>query len=102
MVVDGVVTNRVEFGVFVRVEEGIEGLIHISELTSGDPTIVSPLEGVQPGKKVKVRILSVDPEHQRMGLSLRGVDPGETGYETQPDSPVELEQRFPDGAANSF
>ncbi len=74
MVVDSIVTNVVEFGAFARIEDGVEGLIHISELLTEDATSHQPRHLVTEGEKVRVRILSVDPDNQRMGLSLRGVN----------------------------
>lgn len=68
--VEGVVTNIVDFGAFVRVEEGVEGLVHVSEMPNG----VSPKEAVSPGQQVLVRVLRVQPDRRRMGLSLRQVD----------------------------
>lgn len=67
--VQGEVTHLAGFGAFVRIEEGIEGLIHISEL-SDDP-IDHPREAVREGDVVTVRVLRVDPGQRRMGLSLR-------------------------------
>ena len=75
MVVEGMITNVVEFGAFARVEDGVEGLIHISELSQDEPSGAHlPAEGEQ----LLVRILSVDADNQRMALSLRGVSEGET------------------------
>jgi small subunit ribosomal protein S1 len=71
--VEGVVTNVVDFGAFVRVEEGVEGLVHVSEMPDG----LSPEEAVQPGERVLVRVLHVQPDRRRMGLSLREVTPEE-------------------------
>ncbi|GAB4520603.1 MAG: hypothetical protein Kow0047_31780 [Anaerolineae bacterium] len=70
-VVTGVVTNVVSFGAFVRIEEGLEGLIHISELAEGQ--FLHPRNVVQEGQRVRVRILNIDPEQHRMGLSMRRV-----------------------------
>jgi len=67
--VEGTVTNVVDFGAFVRVEEGLEGLIHISEL--GEGNFLHPRNVVQEGDVVKARILNIDPARRRMGLSLR-------------------------------
>lgn len=67
--VEGMVTNVVNFGVFVRVEEGLEGLIHISELAEGN--FLHPRNVVKEGDKVTVRILNIDGERHRLGLSLR-------------------------------
>lgn len=73
MVVRGVVTNVVDFGAFVRIEEGVEGLIHISELSQDSGFISHPQDVIREGAVVPVRILSVDADNQRMALSLRGV-----------------------------
>jgi small subunit ribosomal protein S1 len=67
--VDGEVTNVVSFGAFVRLEEGLEGLIHISELAEG--SFLHPRNVVREGDMVRVRVLSVDGANQRLGLSLR-------------------------------
>ncbi len=68
-VVEGLVTNVVSFGAFVRVEEGLEGLIHVSELAEG--SFLHPRNVVREGDTVRVRVLNIDPVHQRLGLSLR-------------------------------
>lgn len=68
---EGRVTNVVDFGAFVRIEEGVEGLIHISELAEG--TFLHPRNVVSEGDMVQVRVLNLDPENQRLGLSLRQV-----------------------------
>jgi small subunit ribosomal protein S1 len=73
MVVRGVVTNVVEFGAFVRIEQGVEGLIHISELSQDSGFVSHPHDVIREGTDVPVRILSVDADNQRMALSLRGV-----------------------------
>ncbi|MCJ7667101.1 MAG: S1 RNA-binding domain-containing protein, partial [Anaerolineae bacterium] len=68
-IVEGTVTKVVDFGAFMRVEEGLEGLIHISELAEGN--FLHPHNVVQEGDVVKARILNIDPARKRMGLSLR-------------------------------
>lgn len=68
-VIEGVVTHVVDFGAFVRVEEGLEGLIHVSELAEGN--FLHPRNVVQEGDVVTARILSLDSQQRRMGLSLR-------------------------------
>lgn len=68
---EGRVTNVVSFGAFVRIEEGVEGLIHISELAEGN--LLHPRNVVREGDMVRVRVLNVDPVKQRLGLSLRQV-----------------------------
>lgn len=69
--VSGTVTNVVDFGAFVVLEDGLEGLAHISELA--DPPPENPRTVVQPGDELVLRILSIDPERQRMRLSLKQV-----------------------------
>lgn len=73
--VQGIVTNVVSFGAFVRVEEGLEGLIHVSELAEGD--FMHPRNVVKEGSTVTVRILNIDSANHRLGLSLRRAS-GET------------------------
>lgn len=67
--VEGVITNVVSFGAFVRIADGVEGLIHISELAEGN--FLHPRDVVREGQSVQVRVVSVDPVRQRIGLSLR-------------------------------
>lgn len=69
--VEGEVTNVVSFGAFVRLDDGIEGLIHISELAEG--TFLHPRNVLREGQRVEVRILGVEPANRRIGLSLRQV-----------------------------
>ena len=68
-VVDGVVTKLTNFGAFARIEGSVEGLIHISELANR--RIAHPRDVVQEGDEVKLKILRIEPERRRMGLSLR-------------------------------
>jgi small subunit ribosomal protein S1 len=67
--VEATVTQLASFGAFARIEDGVEGLIHISEL--GDSRIQHPREVVQEGDVVQARIIRIDPARKRMGLSLR-------------------------------
>jgi len=73
--VTGQVTNVVKFGAFVGIENGLEGLIHISEL--GDGTFLHPRNVVREGDRVKVRIIHIDAGERRLGLSLRNVPQAE-------------------------
>ncbi len=70
--VEGVITNVVSFGAFARLEEGLEGLIHISELAEG--TFLHPRNVVREGERVTARVLSVSRAERRIALSLRQVD----------------------------
>jgi small subunit ribosomal protein S1 len=69
--IEGVITNVVSFGAFTRVEEGLEGLIHISELAEGN--FLHPRNVVKEGDVVTARILNIDSTNHRLGLSLRQV-----------------------------
>src|SRR5579859_2114814 len=68
-IVTGVITNVVDFGAFACVEEGLEGLIHVSELAEGH--FLHPRNVVQEGQTVQARILNIDGHARRLGLSLR-------------------------------
>jgi small subunit ribosomal protein S1 len=68
LMVKGKVTKLMEFGAFVELEPGIEGLIHVTELS---PTRVRRIADiVQPGQEVEVRVLKVEPDVRRIALSL--------------------------------
>ena len=69
MVVHGTVTKLTNFGVFVELEDGLEGLLHISELS--DEKVNDPTDIVKPGDNVDVKILRVDVEDRKIGLSLK-------------------------------
>jgi small subunit ribosomal protein S1 len=71
-VIEGEVTKIVPFGAFVRVADGIEGLVHISKLS--DQHVESADQVVQVGEKVRVRVEDVDVARRRVSLSMRGVD----------------------------
>ena len=69
--IEGTVTKLVNFGAFVRVEEGLEGLIHISELSM--QRVAHPGDVVKEGEVVRLRIISLDSERHRLGLSLNAI-----------------------------
>jgi small subunit ribosomal protein S1 len=68
-IVEGVITNVVDFGAFACIEEGLEGLIHVSELAEGH--FLHPRNVVNEGQTVRARILTIDGHARRLGLSLR-------------------------------
>jgi len=68
-IVKGTITNVVNFGVFARIDEGIEGLIHISELS--DEPFDDPRKIVHEGDVLPLKILSIDTARQRIALSLK-------------------------------
>jgi small subunit ribosomal protein S1 len=66
---EAVITSIVSFGAFARLEEGLDGLIHVSAFSfNGQP--INPSEMVREGQRVQVRVLQVDAVRQRLGLSL--------------------------------
>ena len=71
-VVEGTVTKIVAFGAFVEIMPGVEGLVHISELSQQH--VESPTEVVRPGDKVKVQVLEVDDSRRRLSLSVKRVE----------------------------
>jgi len=70
--VNGTITKLTDFGAFARLDEDIEGLIHISELS--DERITHPSAVVEEGQDVEVRIIRIDAARRRLGLSLRRVN----------------------------
>ena len=70
-VVQGTVTRIVPFGAFVNLEDGVEGLIHISELSMR--RVRHPKECVYQGQKVRVRVLNIDSTSRRISLSYKQV-----------------------------
>src|SRR3989304_5054532 len=70
--VEGTITRLVKFGAFARIDEYVEGLIHISELS--EDRIEHPKEVVNEGDKVALRIIRIEADKRRIGLSLRKVD----------------------------
>jgi small subunit ribosomal protein S1 len=78
--VDGRVTKLTDFGAFVELAPGVEGMIHISELS--DKRVKTCAEVVRVGQEVKARVLSVDRESHRIGLSLKPASSGEVAVQT--------------------
>jgi small subunit ribosomal protein S1 len=110
--VEGTITHLTKFGAFARLDEDLEGLIHISELS--DQRINHPKEVVKEGDVVTLRIIKVDPERRRIGLSLRKVDSmayanmdyemmlsgqGKAVPAAEPEAPVEEASPLPEAPA---
>jgi len=70
--VEGTVTHITKFGAFARLDENLEGLIHVSELS--EERINHPKEVVTEGDVLTLRVIKIEPERRRIGLSLRKVD----------------------------
>lgn len=88
-IVEGKVLRIAPFGAFVEVEPGIEGLVHISQLA--DDHVEKTEDVVSIGQVVPVKVLSVDPEAQRMSLSIRQAT--EKEEKKQEDKPRERQER---------
>jgi len=69
--VEGKVTNITDFGVFIQLENGIEGLIHVSELSK--EKVENPSDVVKVGEAVSAMVINVDPEERKIGLSVKGL-----------------------------
>ena len=90
-IIHGKVTKITNFGVFVELEPGLEGLLHISELS--DQKVENPQDVVKPGDELDVKILRVDTDERKIGLSLKRAqwaaeaDDHGGGREADPSSP---------------
>jgi small subunit ribosomal protein S1 len=77
-VIEGKVTHLANFGAFVQVADGVEGLVHNSEMPQGEQTAATLL----PGASIQVRVLRIEPQRRRIALSLRGLaEPQEWPFE---------------------
>jgi len=72
MVLDGVVRNVIDFGAFVDIGVHQDGLVHISQISSG--YVAHPSDVLKVGEKVKVKVLSVDLQKKRISLTMKGVE----------------------------
>ncbi|MFL0196690.1 30S ribosomal protein S1 [Clostridium sp. WILCCON 0269] len=68
-IVDGIVSKAINIGAFVEIEQGLEGLVHISEIS--DEHVTKPSEVLNVGDKVKVKILNIDAKANRISLSIK-------------------------------
>jgi small subunit ribosomal protein S1 len=85
-IIDGSVTKLVNFGAFVRVRDGLEGLIHISELSH--QRVAHPGDVVHEGQNLKLKIISLDSERHRLGLSLKQAEEPPARPMPEPGAPV--------------
>jgi small subunit ribosomal protein S1 len=89
-VVKGTVSRIMDFGAFVKLEPGIEGLVHISELSYKRVHRASDI--VQEGQEVEAKVMSIDPDAQRISLSMRAI-------QTRPETEAEKKAREEDEKA---
>ncbi|MEA3408364.1 MAG: S1 RNA-binding domain-containing protein [Chloroflexota bacterium] len=78
-VIQGTVTSIVGFGAFVRIHEGFEGLVHVSEMPYGEAS----LSTLEPDTEVTVRVLNINHEKQQIGLSMRDIEEEPEAKETE-------------------
>lgn len=83
-VIEGTVVRLTNFGAFVEIQPGVQGLVHISEISHSH--IGTPGEVLQPGEKVSVKVLSVDPENERISLSIKATLPDENVIESDSET----------------
>lgn len=91
-IVDGKVTNVVKFGAFVGIEDGLEGLIHVSEM--GEQAHLEPRDVLCEGDPVRVRIINIDAKGRRLGLSLRAIELDSDGQDVEQDAASEPVSSF--------
>jgi small subunit ribosomal protein S1 len=89
-IADGKVTKIVPFGAFVELGNGIEGLVHISEMANR--RIETPAQVVKVGQEVKVKVMDINPERRRISLSMKAAA-AELGIEIEVDESVHAEPR---------
>jgi len=86
--VEGTVTNVVDFGAFVALDDGLEGLLHLSEM--GDGSLKEPHSYVKKGDRLSLRISHLEPEKRRVGFTQRwGTDAAEGSEASSPETPSE-------------
>ena len=91
-IIDGTVTKIVNFGAFVRVREGLEGLIHISELSH--QRVAHPGDVVHEGQTIKLKVISLDSERHRLGLSLKQAEEAPARVEAPRERRPRTERAF--------
>jgi 4-hydroxy-3-methylbut-2-enyl diphosphate reductase len=93
-VIEGEVTRTAPFGAFVQIEPGVEGLVHISEVSNQH--ITKPEEAVNSGDKVQVKVLRVRAEERRISLSIKQAEQGEEESAASDYDSAEQEETKPE------
>lgn len=78
-IVEGKVVNILDFGAFVRLEEGVDGLVHVSQIAKEH--VDKPSDRLEIGQKVKVKIIDINPKNERISLSIKEVEESEEDIE---------------------
>jgi small subunit ribosomal protein S1 len=96
--VQGTITKIAPFGAFARIEDGVEGLIHLSEMPAGTQ---DPKAALQEGQEVTVRIVRIEPDRRRLGLSIRQLGDEEPAQGESEMAPPEPHAEAESGAAEA-
>tara|TARA_Y100000814_G_scaffold227153_1_gene171084 strand:- start:64 stop:1389 length:1326 start_codon:yes stop_codon:yes gene_type:complete len=86
-IVNGVVTKLADYGAFVRIDRSIYGLLHISEIT--EETIQHPKEVLSENQELELKIISLEPEKRRLGLSLKQINQENSENMVEPNEDVQ-------------
>ncbi len=97
-VIEGEITNVTDFGVFVKLEEGIEGLVHVSEISKDK--IKTPIGMYQVGDVLKAIVINVSAKDRKIGLSIKTLE-GDTAEETK-ENIKKLEENAAEAAPSTF
>ncbi len=98
-IVDGKVMRLANFGAFVEIDKGLQGLVHISEISHKH--IGTPNEVLEPGQAVKVKILGINPEEERISLSIKAALPQEETNEASEETTKSYTQSSEDENENN-
>jgi small subunit ribosomal protein S1 len=95
--VEGMVTNVVDFGAFVALDNGLEGLLHLSEM--GDGSLKEPHSYVKKGDRLSLRISHLEPEKRRVGFTQRWGTDAVEAEDAADETPVTVEIESPEAQA---
>lgn len=98
-IVDGKVMRLASFGAFIEIDKGLQGLVHISEISHKH--IGTPNEVLEPGQDVKVKILGINPEEERISLSIKAAQPEEETNEASEETTQSYTQAAEDENENN-
>ncbi|WP_251520804.1 MULTISPECIES: 30S ribosomal protein S1 [Staphylococcus] len=96
--IEGKVVRLADFGAFVEIKPGVQGLVHISEISHKH--IATPSEALEPGQEVRVKVLGVDIENERISLSIKATEPKDDDSNNQGPSDEESTNSYIDNAAD--
>ena len=99
MILEGVITNVANFGAFVDIGVHQDGLVHVSQLANR--FVSDPKEIVQVGQVVKVKVLEINADLKRIGLSIKAVDGGSGKVSPRPSKKQAVEKATPKSASLS-